>query len=512
VVKRLVPKSVLDRVRFLEKGDLEQVMDLKKVPVSLGGKSGWEVVDHPDVALERYSTLGGEKVMGQDEDDVGKPHQGEDTNQASIDQGAPESSLDTESIMRTLSRRQPSLSVIAPTPVAERSEEEDVSDSDEEESDSDLQVDRMRGFELHLSPDRARHTSFSSSSSSTKVAEPGLLAGSTSIHRFSSTSSNSLKTPESPKIPTRVARRPRLSFDAASERSYSASLQEHHSRRLSETRVAAEKIRAKEMLLRELQAGRRGNESDDADEDETRTDRKPARFTIGPSSRSKSVDGSAWQAARKEALAKKTGLAISAYDRMKNPMFGYPTMVIPAVATPVMTTGPVPVSSSSTTRHSQQAVMYASHREQKIVPLHGRQRKRDLVKTLFLLGILRIVGLRDWFVTLASELGRLFWALLFLRRWWSSMNVPDSHNRGRFGMYAKGRRDVPLTPTSGLAREVELKTQASTVRRGDAMVSQDDWIWLFLSLLVVRDGWGKMFANAWDSTRRGLRTAVGRKR
>jgi hypothetical protein len=491
---------------------LEQVMDLKKVPGSLGGQSGWEVVDHPDVALERYSTLGGGKTREvEGEDDVGQLHEGVVLNEASIDQGAPKSSLDTESIMPTLSRRQPSLSVIAPTPVAERSEEEDVSDS-EEESDSDLQVDRMRGFELHLSPDRARHTSFSSSSSSTKVAEPGMLVGSGSIHRFSSTSSNSLKTPESPKIPTRVARRPRLSFDAASERSYSASLQEHHSRRLSETRVAAEKIRAKEMLLRELQAGRRGNESDDADEDEGRTDRKQARFTIGPSSRSKSVDESALQAARKEASAKKTGLAISAYDRMKNPMFGYPTMVIPATATPVMTTSPGPVSSSGTTRHSQQSVMYATHREQKIVPLHGRQRKRDLVKTLFLLGILRIVGLRDWFVTLASELGRLFWGLLFLRRWWSSMNVPDNHNRGRFGMYAKGRRDVPLTPTSGLAREVEMTRRASTVRRGGAMVSQDDWIWLFLSLLVVRDGWGKMFANAWDSTRRGLRTAIGRKR
>jgi len=267
--------------------------------------------------------------------------------------------------------------------------------------------------------------------------------------------------------------------------------------------------------LRELKAGGRGNESEDADEeDETRTDRKQARFTIGPSSRSKSVDESALQAARKEetATAKKTGLAISAYDRMKNPMFGYPTVVIPATATPVTTISPGSISTSSTTRHSQQAVMYATNRESKIVPLHGRQRKRDLVKTLFLLGILRIVGLRDWCVSLASELGRLFWALLFLRRWWSSMNVPDNHDRGRFGMYAKGRRDVPLTPTSGLAREVEMTRQASTVHRGGAMVSKDDWIWLFLSLLVVREGWGKMFANAWDSTRRGLRTAVGRKR
>lgn len=234
--------------------------------------------------------------------------------------------------------------------------------------------------------------------------------------------------------------------------------------------------------------------------------RRKKRFTIGPAVRSRSVDETVLQAARAE--PKKTGLAISAYDKMKNPMFGYPAVCVADEAVAIEAEEDGTTSSTK----PRVGVMYASRPTQTIVPLHGRRRKRDLVKTLFLLGILRIVGLRDWFVTFTTEVGRLFWGLLYLRRWFSSMSDAEALGRGRSGMYARGRRDVPLTPTSGLTRQLEMSRDPTTAKRGNALVSQDDWTWLLLGLLVVRDGWGKIFVNAWDSTRKGFRAAVSKSR
>jgi hypothetical protein len=507
-------------VRFLEKGDLEQVMQLDKIPQALGGKSGYDVAAHPEEAIDRYShdlTGHGHSFRERESSDGPSSSSGGTRTAREQDDSPHEQQEEEEGRHEKLVGRKPSLGVIAPTPVSERSEESDVSDS-EEESDTALQVDRMRGFELHLSPDRVKRPSFSSSSSSTKIADQTLSttttttmisgSGSGSLHRFPS-SSRSI-TGESPKIQMRVTGWPRLSFDSASERSYSASLQEHHSRRLSETRVAAEKIRAKELLLKELRA----DENGDGD-DESTMGRRKKRFTIGPAVRSRSVDETVLQAARAEGTVRKTGLAISAYDRMKNPMFGYPAVHVSVAPPETVTNDPQGLGPSST-NGSHPSVMYASQPAQTIVPMYGRRRKRDLVKTLFLLGILRIVGLRDWFVSFTGELGRLFWGLLYIRRWVSSMSGLEAHERGRSGMYARGRRDVPLTPTSGLNRQLELSTSKEamnpTVRRGNALVSQDDWMWLFLSLLVVRDGWGRIFVNAWESTRKGLRAVTGRSR
>jgi len=242
--------------------------------------------------------------------------------------------------------------------------------------------------------------------------------------------------------------------------------------------------------------------------------RRKKRFTIGPAVRSRSVDETVLQAARLENPARKTGLAISAYDKMKNPMFGYPAMSVPDGAAEAISVvrAQEPGMSTPTSTAPQIGVMYPSQPSQTIIPLHGRRRKRDLAKTLFLLGILRIVGLRDWFVSFTSEVGRLFWGLLFLRRWFSSMSDAEALGRGRSGMYARGRRDVPLTPTSGLTKQLEMTSGSPTVKRGNALVSQDDWTWLFLSLLVVRDGWGRIFINAWETTRKGFRAAVGKSR
>jgi hypothetical protein len=463
LVKRLVPKTALDRVRFLEKGEIEQVLDLKMIPQSLGGKADWDLVQNGHWAMDAYSYQDW-NVHSSKTSETGTKQENDD---------------DDEGDFRMRSRSNVMVDVVAPTPVIQSSEDEDDEDDDDgmSDSDEDEKTNRLKGFELYLSPSRVRGTSFDSSFSSISGG-PGPI--NPSLETISERGRGSVSIER---------HRGRLSFDLASERSYSASLQEHHSRRLSESRIAVERVRAREMILREIA---RGGESGMLDG----VVASGKKFTIGPGPKVK-------QETKPVEPEKKTGLPISAYDRIRNPMFGYPAV---SVTGSLQQHQPAAISNQNT---AQQGIVYLSTDPNTVIPMHGRRRKRDLVKTLCLLGILRVMGIRNWLVSLASEIGRLFWGLLFLRRWFSSMRMDDHADRGRSGIYARGRRDVPLTPNSGLTQGFNLGPN-ETVRRGSSLISKDDWIWLFMSLMVVRDGWARAFLNLWETSRKGVKFVIGR--
>lgn len=92
-------------------------------------------------------------------------------------------------------------------------------------------------------------------------------------------------------------------------------------------------------------------------------------------------------------------------------------------------------------------------------------------------------------------------------------------------MYARGRDDTPLTPDSGFRSQLDPFSSPESARggatlerrssgkvvRGNALVSQDDWLWLLLSLLVVRGSWGRALVSVWEALRTAVRALSGGK-
>jgi hypothetical protein len=124
---------------------------------------------------------------------------------------------------------------------------------------------------------------------------------------------------------------------------------------------------------------------------------------------------------------------ISAFSRSLNPYYGYPALRSPS----------------------------APH---KILPAH-RRRKRDLVKTLLFLFILRLQSLRDAF--------ERFFGLNRLLPW------ADLHHT-----WVKARN-----PEEGLLRGVDPK-RGSVVKR----TRESDWVWMGVGLLLLRGGWERLIS------------------
>lgn len=124
---------------------------------------------------------------------------------------------------------------------------------------------------------------------------------------------------------------------------------------------------------------------------------------------------------------------ISAFSRSLNPYYGYPALRSPT----------------------------APH---KILPAHPR-RKRDLVKTLLFLFILRLQSLRDAF--------ERFFGLNRLLPW------ADLHSK-----WVKAHN-----PEEGLLRDADPK-KGSVVKR----TRESDWVWMGIGLLLLRGGWERMIS------------------
>lgn len=136
-----------------------------------------------------------------------------------------------------------------------------------------------------------------------------------------------------------------------------------------------------------------------------------------------------------------TRTPVSARDMQytsQNPWFGYPVVRVPA-------------GDGYTIR-----------------PRYGRNRKRDLVKTLLWLFLMRLQSMRDGFER-ALGLDKL---------------------RALSSRWSSGKREVARTPSQGLVDTAEEK-RALVKRTG-----KHDWIWMLVGFLLVRGTWANMLAES----------------
>lgn len=176
-------------------------------------------------------------------------------------------------------------------------------------------------------------------------------------------------------------------------------------------------------------------------------------------------------------------LPISAYDRMMNPMFGYPAMRT------VSTSG---VNLAGMLR-----------------PRYGRKRKRDLVKTLLFLLLLRLDTLRRWIGQTTTNLVASVIASLGLGAWfgpqrdgYASGDSPITHGRRNPEQaFAIGR------PNYGYPNQAVGKASL-----GELGSARGDWLWMIITIVLVRGSWGRLLLSALEELRRVRRifTAVGR--
>lgn len=124
---------------------------------------------------------------------------------------------------------------------------------------------------------------------------------------------------------------------------------------------------------------------------------------------------------------------ISAFASDANPWYGYPA-----------------VRSGSTVR-----------------PLHHRNRKRDLVKTLLFLFILRIQSWRDAFER------------------WLGLN-----KLGTWGRLPRAEYDDPKDPATGLVNSRNSGTRGELVKQN----TEKDWIWAVITFLLLRGTWTRILA------------------
>lgn len=176
-------------------------------------------------------------------------------------------------------------------------------------------------------------------------------------------------------------------------------------------------------------------------------------------------------------------LPISAYDRMMNPMFGYPAMRT------VSTSG---VNLAGMLR-----------------PRYGRKRKRDLVKTLLFLLLLRLDTLRRWIGQATTNLVASVIASLGLGRWfgpqrggYASVDRPMTHGRRNPEQaFAIGRQNYGY-PNQAVGKG----------SLGELGSARGDWLWMIITIILVRGSWGRLLLSALEELRRVRRifTAVGR--
>lgn len=176
-------------------------------------------------------------------------------------------------------------------------------------------------------------------------------------------------------------------------------------------------------------------------------------------------------------------LPISAYDRMMNPMFGYPAMRT------VSTSG---VNLAGMLR-----------------PRYGRKRKRDLVKTLLFLLLLRLDTLRRWIGQATTNFGASVITALGLGGWFGP-------KRGAYdprdGPVTHGRRNPEQAFAVGRQNYGYPNQAVGKGNMGELASARGDWLWMVITIVLVRGSWGRLLLSTLEEMRRVRRifTAFGR--
>jgi hypothetical protein len=244
-------------------------------------------------------------------------------------------------------------------------------------------------------------------------------------------------------------------------RSYSASLTRHHADVLIKNRrtsALSTEVTPDVQGLADEEVQR--DEPIDGDSEE-QTEGSDGRSTTAPTTSTRSDD---------TAHRRRIELPISAYDRMMNPMFGYPAL-----------------QTVSTSGHNLAGMLR---------PRYGRKRKRDLAKTLLFLFLLRMDSLRRWIGQATTNLVASVLAMIGLGgllRAKSDEQRGDQKTHGRRNpeqAFAMARHGYA---SQGLGRSNTL---------GDVAAAKGDWLWMVLTIVLVRGSWGRLLLSTLEELRR----------
>lgn len=259
---------------------------------------------------------------------------------------------------------------------------------------------------------------------------------------------------------------PRPSLTERDSKSYSTMLKEHHAKGLTQTLInqghddtppPCGTLPIPEMDREEEAAA-------------------AAAATTHPSSPPHTVEPTADTSNAMHRRHRRIELPISAYDRMQNPMFGYP-----AVQTYSSSTG-------NPTLH----------------PQHGKKRKRDLVKTLLFLFLLRLASLRTWVGQVFTDFlqGIISHALFFapMHRLFGFKSMGENH---RLVGDQSRQNHTPETAFALVNQHHRLRMD-----RNDPKTA-GEWIWFLMVVLVMRGTLPRPVLGDWEIWKR-LRGVLSR--
>ncbi|KAJ9127849.1 hypothetical protein QFC24_000133 [Naganishia onofrii] len=170
-------------------------------------------------------------------------------------------------------------------------------------------------------------------------------------------------------------------------------------------------------------------------------------------------------------------LPISAYDRMMNPMFGYPVLQT--------------VSTSGTNLAGM------------LRPRYGRKRKRDLAKTLVFLFLLRLDHFRRWIGQASTHFVGLLLTMIGLGGWFKSRNEAEELRGTVYGL-PRGKTYGRRNPEQAfaLARHNYTLQGLDTINSRELAAAQGDWLWMVITIVLVRGSWGRLLLSTLEELRR----------
>jgi hypothetical protein len=162
---------------------------------------------------------------------------------------------------------------------------------------------------------------------------------------------------------------------------------------------------------------------------------------------------------------------------MMNPMFGYPVLQT--------------VSTSGTNLAGM------------LRPRYGRKRKRDLAKTLVFLFLLRLDHFRRWIGQASTQFVGLLLTMIGLGGWFKSRNEAEELRGTVYGL-PRGKTYGRRNPEQAfaLARHNYTLQGLDTINSRELAAAQGDWLWMVITIVLVRGSWGRLLLSTLEELRR----------
>lgn len=262
-------------------------------------------------------------------------------------------------------------------------------------------------------------------------------------------------------------------------RSYSASLTRHHAEVLIKNRRSSALSTEVSPDANGLaMAGQQAQQNEPIDGDSEASTYEQTELEHGSDGHSTTAPTASTRS-EETPHRRRVELPISAYDRMMNPMFGYPAL-----------------QTVSTSGHNLAGMLR---------PRYGRKRKRDLAKTLLFLFLLRMDSFRRWIGQATTNLVASVLAMIGLGGLFKAQS-DQSNQRG--DQRTHGRRNPEQA--FALARHGYASQGLGRSNIGDMAAAKGDWLWMVLTIVLVRGSWGRLLLSTLEELRRVKRVFTTR--